>query len=97
MSYCKDLNKGDLIFVSYNNLLLPAIFLDIGLRKNPRFYIISDSRLRNFKERGHLYRDYITRQSWEKSIVKVRPEDVNDSIRGIYDEFINLLQEKGKL
>lgn len=97
MSYCKDLKAGDLIMVAYSNKMHPAVFSSVGIRKNPRFYIISDSRLRNFKERGYLYRDYLTRDNWQKSIVKVNPNDMDDSVRHMYDEFLNLLQEKGKL
>jgi len=97
MKYCKELKAGDLVFVSYTNLLLPAIFLDVGLRGNPRFYLLVKARVEYFRQHGSVYRDYITRKSWGKSIVKVRPEDVDDSIRDMYEEFINLLREKGKL
>lgn len=97
MSYCKDLKAGDLLMIAYSNRLYPAIFLDVGLRKNPRFYLMDRGRIDYLKQSGIIYRDYLTRGNWEKSIAKVNLNDMDDSVRDMYDEFINLLKEKGKL
>lgn len=97
MSYCKDLKAGDLIIVAYSNKLYPAIFLDIGFRQNPRFYLINRGRIDSLRQGNGIYRDYLSRDNWQKSIVKVNPNDMDDSVRYMYDEFLNLLQEKGKL
>ena len=97
MSYCKDLKDGDLIMVAYSNRMHPAVFSSVGIRQNPRFYLMSQGKIDYLRQHGTIYRDYLTRDNWQKSIVKVNPNDMDDSVRHMYDEFINLLQEKGKL
>lgn len=96
MNYCKDLKKGDLILVAYGNTMLPAIFLEIGLRQNPRFYIVSPYKLDSLKKYGKIYKDYITRNPIN-AIAKISEEQLSDSIRLQYEEFSNLLMKHGYL
>ena len=96
MKFCKDIKKGDIIVVSYTNLLVPAIFLELGFKGNPRFHFISDFKLKRLREGRKPYIDYITRKS-DNSIAKVSVDSLEDNIKDMYLEIAELLTKAGQL
>lgn len=99
MKYCKDLQKGDLIGVSYNNYIYPAIFKGLGSAKNPNFWFIySVLRYKNTTT-GKVYTSYINRTDRVNSspIVKLNPEQLEGQEQLDYLEVIDYLKQKGYL
>lgn len=99
MKYCKDLQKGDLIGVSYNNYIYLAIYKGLGSRGNPNFWFIYGVLAYKNTTTGKVYTSYINRADRPLSspIVKLNPEQLEGQEQLDYLEVIDYLKQKGYL
>lgn len=97
--YAKDLKKGDLIIIAYQNYLQAAIYLDDKGRGNPRFHQLNTNLIwmkQNYKERGKLYKDYIIRPT-NHIIAKLSPNALSDEEMEKYLDLKDFLTEIGEI
>jgi len=99
MKYCKDLQKGDLIGVAYNNYIYPAIYKGMGSVQNPNFWFIWGVLNNKNTTSGKVYTSYINRTDRVNSspIVKLNIEQLEGQDILNYREAIDYLKEKGYL
>jgi len=99
MKYCKDLQKGDLIGVAYNNYIILAIYKGLGSAENPNFWFIYGVLRCKNTITGKVYTSYINRTDRPLSspIVKLNPEQLEGQEQLDYLEAINYLKQKGYL
>lgn len=90
----KNLQFGDLIGVSFQNGIQPAIFKKYGKNGNPSFYYVSTWNTERIKDSKKIYSTYIFSIG---RIVPINEEVLEDQSRANY-HFIkkHLIEENGK-
>lgn len=80
IKYGRNLVKGDLIGVAYNNYIWPAIYAGQGSKNNSNFWLVT--QILNAKRAGQIpiYKGYIMRHDTMNSspIVKINPADLTN-------------------
>lgn len=97
--YAKDLQKGDLIIIAFQNYLCAAIYLDDKGQGNPRFHRL-DVNLPYMRGRvaggKKPYKDYIIRPT-DRIIAKLSPDALSDAELEKYLDLKDFLTEIGEI
>jgi hypothetical protein len=96
MILAKSLQKGDLIIVSYNNHLSPAIYIELGCKGNPKFYTLYKHRthidytLKRIQEGKSIHKSYI--YGTGDRIAKISKDDLPTEYLEYYTYIIDYLK-----
>lgn len=82
-----ELNRGDLVLVSYSNHLQLGIVAGIGSANNLQFYSLNTWNVGRLKSGKKLYKSYVN-TSYESRLAKYSVDLLSDEDKQIYNEMM---------